>query len=254
MSEDIVIVTGGFDPLHSGHIAYINQAAEHGRVIIGVNSDEWLVRKKGKPFMPIKERLAVLQSLKNVLCVIEFDDSDGTACDAIRKAKQLFPKNKIVFANGGDRTSSNIPEMKEFENDESVSFKFGVGGNNKLNSSSWLLSDWKHSTEDRVWGKSLTYYESEKAKVKRLVISPGKSISMQYHNKRSEMWFVEEGRGIVFTMIDSGETPLRELKEHDFYHITVGQWHRIVNSGFLDLHLIEIQYGDECTEADIKRK
>lgn len=254
MSDNIILVTGGFDPIHSGHIAYINDAATFGRVIVGLNSDEWLKRKKGAAFMPFNERYSVVSSLKNVMCVIKFDDFDGSACDAIYQAKKLFPNNKIVFANGGDRTSDNIPEMKEFSGDSTVSFKFGIGGNNKLNSSSWILSEWKHSTEERKWGKSLTYYESGKSKVKRLLISPGESISMQYHNKRSEMWFVESGNGVVYTMTDSGETPLKEIKLHDFYHVTVGQWHKVANIGQKDLELIEIQYGDECIETDIKRK
>lgn len=254
MSDDIIVITGGFDPVHSGHIAYIKDAANYGRVLVGLNSDSWLQRKKGAAFMPFSERYSVVSSLKPVMTAIGFDDSDGTACDAIKTAKQMFPKNRIVFANGGDRTQTNIPELEYYKNDPQVMFKFGIGGDTKLNSSSWILTNWNRTEHTRSWGKFLNYYEAETCKVKRLIISPGQSISMQYHNKRSEMWFVESGHGIVFTLTDSGPTPLRELKPQDFYHVTVGQWHKVANSGTTDLELIEIQYGESCVESDIVRK
>ena len=109
--ENIVVFTGGFDPVHSGHISCIKEARKLGRVIIGLNSDEWLTRKKGKPFMSFEERKTVLEQFKNVLCVIEFDDSNNTASDAIRQAMKMFPNNKIIFVNGGDRTENNITEI-----------------------------------------------------------------------------------------------------------------------------------------------
>ena len=135
MSDNIIVFTGGFDPIHSGHIEAIKEAQKLGRVIIGLNSDEWLIRKKGKSFMPFEERKAVLDQFKNVLCVIGFDDSDNSASDAIRQAREMFPKNKVIFVNGGDRTKSNIPEMNAFLNDSMVEFHFSVGGDNKKNSS-----------------------------------------------------------------------------------------------------------------------
>ena len=75
--DKIVLVTGGFDPLHSGHIAYIKAAWQIGRVVVGINSDAWLERKKGKSFMPFSERLAVMENLKNVTACIAFDDADN---------------------------------------------------------------------------------------------------------------------------------------------------------------------------------
>ena len=102
MSNTVVLVTGGFDPIHSGHIAYFLSAKKLGdSLIVGLNSDEWLTRKKGKPFMTWDERAAVTSALKPVDSVFAFDDSDNTAIDAIRTALKDFPDSHIVFANGG---------------------------------------------------------------------------------------------------------------------------------------------------------
>lgn len=147
MKKKVVIVTGGFDPVHSGHISYIHAARELGDyLVVGVNSDEWLTRKKGKPFLPLKERYAIMYAMKGVDHVVKFDDSDGSAKDAIRQVRRLFPFAEIVFANGGDRTKENIPEMNT--DDGNVRFVFGVGGQQKENSSSWIIKEWQE------WEKS----------------------------------------------------------------------------------------------------
>ena len=103
MGMKVVVTTGGFDPLHSGHIEYFKAAKELGDILmVGLNSDEWLSRKKGKPFMPMSERSAIVKEIKCVGGVFEFDDSENHACEAIRHIKDTFPKNsKIIFANGG---------------------------------------------------------------------------------------------------------------------------------------------------------
>lgn len=134
--KHIIIATGGFDPLHEGHIYYLTRARELGdRLVVGLNSDQWLVRKKGVPFMLMQERRAIVEALRCVDEVIEFDDSDGSARDAINQIISRYPNNKITFANGGDRTAKNIPEMDIM----GVSFEFGVGGDWKANSSSDVL-------------------------------------------------------------------------------------------------------------------
>jgi D-beta-D-heptose 7-phosphate kinase/D-beta-D-heptose 1-phosphate adenosyltransferase len=142
-TKTIVIASGGFDPIHSGHINYLNEAAKLGNYLfVAVNSDAWLVRKKGKAFMEWNERATIVQNLKSVDSVIAFDDFDGTAKDAIIKVRKYNLDAKIIFANGGDRTKDNIPEMDI--QDDNLEFVFGVGGENKQNSSSWILNSWKN--------------------------------------------------------------------------------------------------------------
>jgi len=137
--KNIVVVSGGFDPIHSGHIAYFKAARELGdQLVVGVNSDEWLIRKKGKAFMPIHERQAVVQSIKYVDYVIRFNDDDDSAILLLKLVKQTWPNDKIIFANGGDRNESNNREILV----EGVTFAYGVGGDIKLNSSSKILHDW----------------------------------------------------------------------------------------------------------------
>jgi cytidyltransferase-like protein len=139
--KTVVLITGGFDPIHSGHIKYIKSAKELGDfLVVGVNSDWWLVRKKGKAFLPWVERAAIVDAIKGVDMTIAFDDRDDTAKDAITYVRNSFPTAKIIFANGGDRTKENIPEMDI--NDKNIEFIFGVGGTNKKNSSSWILNKW----------------------------------------------------------------------------------------------------------------
>ena len=139
--KKIVIATGGFDPIHSGHIAYLNEAKQLGDfLIVGLNSDDWLQRKKGKSLLSFNERFCILSHLKMVDFVINFDDSDNSAKNAILKVRSANANEKIIFANGGDRTSENIPEMSL--NDDNLEFVFGVGGNFKMNSSSWILNKW----------------------------------------------------------------------------------------------------------------
>ena len=137
----VVLVTGGFDPLHKGHVAYVQSANAIGDVlIVGLNSNEWLERKKGTKFMDIEDRLAIVDALKYVDGVVVFDDTDNTAIDAIKTCLEDFPNDTIVFANGGDRTLDNIPEMV-VESDR-LEFVFGVGGEDKKNSSSSILEDY----------------------------------------------------------------------------------------------------------------
>jgi D-beta-D-heptose 7-phosphate kinase/D-beta-D-heptose 1-phosphate adenosyltransferase len=137
--KNIVVISGGFDPIHSGHIAYFTAAKSLGdQLIVGINSDEWLVRKKGKAFMPIHERQSVVQSIKYVDFVVRFNDDDDSAIMLLKIVKQKWPNDKIIFANGGDRNESNNREISV----EGVEFVYGVGGSMKLNSSSKILQDW----------------------------------------------------------------------------------------------------------------
>lgn len=248
----IVIVTGGFDPLHSGHIAYFQAARRLGDIlIVGLNSDAWLERKKGQAFMPLAERRAIVGSLKDVDLTITYNDDDGSSRDAIRQVKQGYPDAEIIFANGGDRTADNIPEMTE----KDVVFKFGVGGEDKKNSSSWILQEWKTPKTERAWGYYRVLHEVPGMKVKELTVNPGCSLSMQKHNHRAEYWIVSEGRANVNSLMAGGYSlPTTELALHEEYKVPVNEWHQLTNPYDTPVKIVEIQYGDKCIEEDIDRR
>ncbi len=144
--ETVVLVTGGFDPLHSGHLAYLKAARKLGdKLIVGVNSDTWLERKKGKNFLSLNERFEIVSALKYVDNCILFNDNDDTAIEAIKNVAMLFPFDRIIFANGGDREKGNVPEEDpNLFPEREIIFLYGVGGTDKKNSSSWILHRWEH--------------------------------------------------------------------------------------------------------------
>jgi cytidyltransferase-like protein len=252
------MVSGGFDPIHSGHIAYFKSARELGNIlIVGVNSDAWLERKKGRSFMPQSERASIVESMACVDSVVAMDqdmDADGSAIGFIMNVinRHTEPGVEFVFANGGDRTSENIPEMRI--NDQRLEFAFGVGGDDKKNSSSWILGEWKYNVEQRVWGKFTDLFQDDVVRVKELVIQPGQGISYQRHFRRSEMWFVSKG---MLNIKHSFSTPenfkLHTLRKDEFFHVKEGDWHQAYNPFDEPAHIIEIQYGSETTEDDIER-
>jgi cytidyltransferase-like protein len=249
--KTIVVVSGGFDPVHSGHIRLIKEARLLGdQLIVGINSDKWLARKKGRAFMPWQERLCVLNNLRQVDEVYTFDDEDGTACHLLQQVRAHYPDSRIIFANGGDRTQDNIPEMAV----PGIEFAFGVGGTDKANSSSWILQEWKAPKTVRPWGYYRVLHEVPGIKVKELTINPGQGISMQYHNHRSEFWMVSEGRASVYTL-KLGPEPVfvDELSAHEHFWVDQGLWHQLRNNTDRALKIVEMQYGKQCVEEDIER-
>jgi cytidyltransferase-like protein len=250
----IVLVTGGFDPVHSGHIAYFEAAKKLGdTLVVGVNSDEWLQRKKGRAFMPLHERMRIVSSMTAVDAAYRFDDRDGSAVEFIKAMKAQYPDDDIIFANGGDRTHENIPEMVV----DDVQFVFGVGGFNKANSSSWILEDWKKPKTDRSWGYYRVLHEvGNHVKLKELTVNPKTCLSMQRHDKRAEFWFVAEGEATVYT-VDPHSTEydlMASPARHQATWIRLNEWHQLCNETDQPLKLIEIQYGEDCVEEDIERK
>jgi len=248
MVNKIVIVTGGFDPLHSGHIKYFEAARELGdMLVVGLNSDEWLARKKGQAFMHIYEREKIISSLRVVDKVVCYPDADNTSKNTITAVRAMYPKATIVFANGGDRTADNIPEMDI--NDDNLIFKFGVGGTTKSNSSSWILNNWTGERVKRVWGEWRVLSQvNNTIKTKELIVHPGQKLSMQRHKHRSEFWFVTQGKARVhWSMGYTDIKPLGTIKIH------ADEWHQLENIGCNILHVVEIQHGDLCDESDIER-
>jgi cytidyltransferase-like protein len=242
----IVLVTGGFDPLHSGHIEYFKAAKKLGdKLIVGLNSDAWLARKKGQPFMPYTERMSIIENLVMVEHCVIFNDDDGSSIQAIHNVKMMYPDADIIFANGGDRTATNIPEMCV----KDVEFVFGVGGSNKKNSSSWILEEWKSPKTIRPWGYYRVLHEVPGMKVKELTVDSGSSLSMQRHEYRAEYWIVSEGEATVYWDKYSNT----KLTKHSSEVIQKQEWHRLVNETSMPLKLVEIQYGEQCIEEDIIR-
>ena len=143
-NKNIIILSGGFDPVHVGHLRMFREASNLGAiVIVGLNSDEWLTRKKGKPFMEWDERAEILQSFKFINQVLPMNDIGNTASDIIVKVCQLYNNEdfNIYFANGGDRKKGNVPELETCKN-LNVVMLWGIGGG-KIQSSSDLTANWE---------------------------------------------------------------------------------------------------------------
>jgi cytidyltransferase-like protein len=252
LSKRIIVVSGGFDPVHSGHILMFNSARTYADyLIVGINSDQWLERKKSAAFMPWAERAAVISNLKAVDEVMSFNDDDGTACDLLRKVKLAYPGYQIIFGNGGDRTAVNIPEMDV----KDIIFQFDVGGENKQNSSSWILQEWKAPKTERPWGYYRVLHTVDGTKVKELTIEPGQSLSLQKHKFRQELWHVTSGKCAVEQRMPGGYAlPTVELSLHSQLSIPLDSWHRIYNPFDKPCKIVEIQYGLTCDESDIERQ
>ena len=246
-----VIATGGFDPIHSGHIAYLKNAAQEGiRLVVGVNSDSWLERKKGRHFMAWEERAAIVEALGCVDEVIAFDDSDDTAIDAIRVVKKKYPTDQIVFVNGGDRTKENIPEMVF----DDVDFVFGVGGEDKKNSSSWILKEWSQPVVQRKWGTYKILEKNGSWTVKELSFDVGKALSDQRHFHRSEHWHVVCGTIRMDLEYPNGDKASITYRTGDNIDIPANTWHKATNVGDVDAKVIEVWLGHHLTEDDIERR
>ena len=238
-----VLVTGGFDPIHSGHLAMFNDARSLGDELwVGLNSDEWLVRKKGFRYMGWDERKEIISSMSVVNKVFEFNDDDYSSNEAIIKCREMT-NNAIVFANGGDR---NKDTTMEYGNPihNGVEFAFHVGGDDKKNSSSDIVK------VKRSWGYYKNIYSGDGFRVKELVINPRSSLSLQKHKHRSETWNLVSGHCVLYIndekIVMSKDTPVQ---------IQRGSWHKCVNKSDFPAHVIEIWKGpnEELNENDIKR-
>ena len=166
------------------------------------------------------------------------------------KIKLSYPEDEIVFCNGGDRKAENIPEMSV----EGITFKFGVGGEHKINSSSSILKEWQFDSEERVWGKFYNLFQDHRIKLKELILEPQKGMSFQRHQKRNEIWFVSKGSCLVKHSQDDPED-IQEIKllTEEVFHVKQGEWHQLINPAQDACHIIEIQYGESTSEEDIER-
>jgi D-beta-D-heptose 7-phosphate kinase/D-beta-D-heptose 1-phosphate adenosyltransferase len=209
----LAIISGGFDPVHIGHIDIIQEAhATYGDVVIILNSDKWLSRRKGKPFMCWDDRAKILLALKGVVDVIAVDDGDSTVCNGIIAVKQKYPDRNLVFCHGCDRKPSNTPE---------TSLCGGLGiqvvwdlGNKKTVSSSNLLASWNTEPIEYDWGEENILRDYGSIKIVEYVILPNSSTPKISDDS---MLFVVDGSSIK----DDGQ---------------------LTNSGNENLRILEIQF------------
>jgi cytidyltransferase-like protein len=261
MKEEICLVTGGFDPLHRGHIEYFKSAKKTSQyLIVGLNSDSWLCRKKKYLFMPLVERKAIVENLQFVDEVITFNDDDDSANNAISKCLEV--SKKVIFANGGDRQKDNTPELIQYGDNNDVEFLYGIGGSNKINSSSWMIDTFikdysaamgpeilkNDNTIIAPWGHHTSFIDSKGFKVKQLNVKPGAQLSLQKHEHRSEHWVVVQGKATV--ELDS-DISIVSPGNHIF--IPLQSVHRLTNNDDKELIVVEVQCGDILEESDITR-
>ena len=138
--------------------------------------------------------------------------------------------------------------MEKFKNNKNVQFEFGVGGDFKKNSSSWILKNWQGPLEYRPWGWFRVIDDSDDHKIKELQVNPNSRLSYQSHAKRSEVWTVIKGDATV--LIDDSE---HHLKVNNSVFIPVGSKHRLENNTDTPLNIIEVQTGTYFGEDDIIR-
>ena len=241
-----IVVSGGFDPVHVGHLEMFENARKLGdHLIVILNSDKFLLDKKGFIFMPYEERKKILLGFSCVDEIVECIDKDNTVCETLLKLKST---NQVdIFANGGDR--KEVTDIPEFEicKKNNIEMVFDIGGG-KIQSSSSLINQFLNYKEKRPWGHFENLHENENYKVKKLTIFPEQKISLQFHNHRNERWYVVKGEGKVF--IDS---EIFDCAKGSSFEIQKKQHHSIENTGNENLEIIEIQFGDLLSEKDIVR-
>ena len=251
--DNHVIVSGGFDPIHLGHLNLINEASKLGKVIVIVNSDEFLLKKKGFYLIPSNERVEIIKNLKNVTSVFLSIDKDASVSESIKTLAADKSFNIKFFANGGDRKNeSDIPEKKICEEND-IKLIFDVGGGKTQSSSSLfkeaidIFNFYKNYTK-KPWGSYLNLLKESNFLVKKILVDVNEEISYQSHKYRDEHWILVDGS---LEVINGSST--RILKSNDYDFIKRGAKHKIKNIGSSTAVMIEIQFGDKIDENDINR-
>ncbi len=247
----IVAVSGGFDPIHIGHIRLFEAAKKLGdKLIVILNNDNWLRKKKGFIFMPQRERKELFESMRWVDKVILTGHKPNTKDMSVcRELKRIRPD---IFAQGGDRNVKNIPPC-EVRLQKELGYKVveNVGRGGKIQSSSWLLAkcaDKLQSKFYRPWGYFIVIEEGKNFKVKKVVVEPKGKLSLQFHKQRSEHWVVLKGRARVEL-----DDKIFCLGPNQSIDIPIKSKHRLENPSSKPLEIIEIQSGGYLGEDDIIR-
>lgn len=246
---DYALVSGGFDPVHVGHLRMFQDAKKLAtKVVVLLNNDQWLIKKKGKPFMNQNQRKEILKEFNSITKVIIQKSSEKSSSKAIKEFVKKNPKKKICYCNGGDR--SNVKNIYEAAicKELNISLEFEVGGKEKIESSSKLTKNYLGNVEKRPWGNYHIIAKNNGYQIKEIMVLQNSKLSLQKHKERSEFWQIVKGRSKI--IVNNKEYFLKE-KEHIF--IPKNTIHRIENIGKEELIFIEIQLGENLEEDDIIR-
>lgn len=244
-----VAVSGGFDPIHVGHVRMLKAARKLGdKLVVIVNNDNWLKNKKGFVFMPEKERVELLGAFPFVDKVVVTSHKSKAVDRSV--SYELARLKPAIFANGGDRGKGNVPEeevCKKF----GIKMRYNVGRGGKVQSSSWMIKDAARGIRRSVrpWGEFYQWDEGKGWNLKTLTIKPGKRLSLQYHHHREEWWMLVEGDA-QYTVEHKGKHSSGNLKKGEFFKVLKGMTHRL--SSRKGGSVIEIAFGN-FNENDIVR-